>query len=444
MDWWIKSKHGSSVLEVILAIAITALIAVPVLSLFTSGTLLLYHAKTRVTAISLANEQLELIRNLPYDSVGTSGGIPTGSLPQTQTTQINAVPYTIDTDITYVDDVYDKIAPLDLLSTDYKKVTITITWPVANTTSSVTLTSTIAPNGIETNTNGGTIFIQVYDSSTIPSTPIQGATVKITAPTTNPPVSLTKKTNSSGIYVLAGTPPGVEAYHIKVSKAGYHSAETYPTDAVNNPNPSPADLNVLVGETTNQYFEIAPLVTSMTIQVTDDSTGLPVSTTLTIHGEKTIGTDGSGAPIYKYNKTVTTDAEGNYQETNFETDTYHIDFDANSGYTLAGYSPILPYTALPSTTSTVNIIASTATPPTVLFTITDANGIVLSNATVRLYTAGLSVDTTLLTNSAGQAFFSNFGTSGSYQVDITLTGYQPYTTNLTLTQHDDETIALAL
>lgn len=324
MDWLIKSKHGSSLLEVILAIVIVTFIVGSLLSLFTSGTRLLYHAKARLTAVALANEQLEFIRNLPYDSVGTTGGIPTGTLPQTQTTQVNNTPYTIDTDIIYVDDAYDKVIPLDLLNTDYKKVTITVSWSIASTPTSIALTSTIAPNGIETNSSGGTIFIQVYDPSTTPSTPLQGATIKITAPTTNPAVSLTKKTDSSGIYVLAGAPPGIEAYHIEISKAGYSSAQTYPTDPVNNPNPSPADLNVLVGETTSQYFEIAPVVTAMTLQTVDDSTATPVSTTLTIHGEKTIGTDGSGAPIYKYNKTVITDLSGNYQETNFETDTYHM------------------------------------------------------------------------------------------------------------------------
>lgn len=444
MESLIKSKHGSSVLEILLAVAITALVAIPLLSLFIGGTRLLYYAKTRLTAVTLANEQLELIRNLPYDSVGTTGGIPTGALSQTQTKQVNTTTYTIDTDIAYIDDPYDQSIPLDLLNTDYKKVTITVSWPITTTSTSIALTSTITPNGVETSTNGGTIFLQVYDPSTTPSIPLQGATVTITAPATTPPVSLARKTNNSGIFILTGAPPGVEAYHVTVSKPGYNSAQTYPTDPLNNPNPNPADLNVLVGDTTTQYFEIAPLVTSMTIQVLDYSTGLPVNTTLTIHGEKTIGTDGNGTPIYKYNKTVATDASGSYQETNFETDTYHIDFDTGSDYSLAGYSPLLPYTPLPATTSTVNLIASTATTPTVLFTITDASNTVLPGATVRLYTTDLTIDQTLTTNTAGQAFFANFGTSGSYQVTVTLTGYQPYDATLSLTQHDYETISLAL
>ncbi len=445
MVWLMKSNHrGSSVLEIVLAIVFVGLIVTAILSLLNSGAKLVYAAKTRLTAVTLANEQIEFIRNLPYNEVGTSGGIPTGSLAQTQTRSLDNLNYTVETDVIYVDDSYDYLAPTDLLNIDYKKATVTVSWKTGAELSAISLTTTIAPNGIETNTTGGTLYIEVYDPSTIPSTPLANATVTITAPTTTPAVSITKKTNSDGIFILAGAPPGIEAYHVVVSKPGYHSAQTYATDPVNNPNPNPADLNVITGEITTQYFEIAPVATSLTIHATDYTTGVPINTSFDIHGETTIGNNGSGEPIYKYNKTIQTNNNGDYQETNFETDTFHITLPVTSSYVLAGNDVSLPYTALPNSNTTINLQLATATPPTALFTITNAGGEILPNANVHIATMNLSDDRTLITNTAGQVFFTDLAIATIYQITVTLDGYQSYTTTNTFTQHTYETIALAI
>ncbi|MFA5995707.1 MAG: carboxypeptidase regulatory-like domain-containing protein [Patescibacteria group bacterium] len=448
MEWSTKSKfklsakYGTSLIEVLISVSVVLFIVVSLLSLFTTGIRLVYQNKARIAAVALANQQLEQIRNLPYDDIGTQNGVPGGSLPQTQIITQNGINFTVDTNIEYVDDVYDNgtSGNADTVPTDYKTATVNISWNVTNKATSITLTTNITPSGPETNANGGTLRIEVYDPSIDPISPVNQALVTITAPSIN----ITKKTNSDGLYTLYGAPPGTEAYHVSVTKSGYSTAQTYTTDPLNNPTPQPADLNIVSGDLTTQYLEISPLVTSLTIQTLDLTTSTPISTMLTMHSKKTIGNDSDVNPIYKFNQTITTDAAGNYTLTNFEADTYYIDLDDSvTDYIISGYSPLLPLTVLPQTTNTLTLSLSPAVPTTALFTITNADNQILPNATVRLYRTEPGFDNTITTNSAGQAFFSDLPSVGAYALEINLTGYISYNNPVTITQYYYEPIILA-
>jgi hypothetical protein len=74
----------------------------------------------------LAQEKIEVVRNMPYENIGTVGGIPPGVLPQTETVTINNLAFEIKTTIVYIDDPFDGLSPDDLLPTDYKRVSIEI------------------------------------------------------------------------------------------------------------------------------------------------------------------------------------------------------------------------------------------------------------------------------------------------------------------------------
>lgn len=100
-------QHGFTLLEMLITLGI---MVIGVLGI-TQMTLLYLQMnadqKARVTAIALANEKIELIRNLPYTDVGTVGGIPPGKLTQTQTINRNSIDFTITTEVIYIDDPFD-------------------------------------------------------------------------------------------------------------------------------------------------------------------------------------------------------------------------------------------------------------------------------------------------------------------------------------------------
>lgn len=478
-------RSGNTLVEVIVAIGVFGVIAGALYSLFASGIALVRDNQARVTALAVANQQMEIIKNLPYDDIGTDGGVPDGSIAQNETVTYNNIPFTITTSIEFVDDDYDDITPTDPLNTDYKQVQLDITWPNMSSNTPVSLTTSIVPNGIESSEGGGTLWIEVFDPSLETVPPVVGATVTITATDTTPDVSVSEQTDADGRYILLGAPVGIEAYEVVVTKAGYSTAQTYDRDPMTNPNPNPAHLTVLADQVTTEYFQISELVDNLTIRMQEDShkvtichfsddegntisvdynamdshlahgdyigpcdesyddTSDPIDTTFTMYGEKTIGTDGEGLPIYKYNENHDTGEDGEYAATNIETDTYHIIYDEETeGYVIAGYSETLPYIALPNTSQTITFNLADYEPYTALFTVVNSSGERLTEATVRLYDDSLSYDENLITYQYGQAFFNDL-TPQTYNVSITLTDYQSYSGTIDISGNEEQTITLS-
>ena len=85
--------RGVTFIEVLVGAAIITLVFGGLMAgfQFTLGEMLIIRAQTG--ALSLANQQIEYLRSLPYDSVGTVGGIPSGLIPQNETIVLNNITY---------------------------------------------------------------------------------------------------------------------------------------------------------------------------------------------------------------------------------------------------------------------------------------------------------------------------------------------------------------
>lgn len=70
-------------------------VIVGIFGLFVLGLRSSQEGERRIVGIALANERAEMIRNLPYASVGTTNGIPAGSIAQSETIVRNSNTYTI-------------------------------------------------------------------------------------------------------------------------------------------------------------------------------------------------------------------------------------------------------------------------------------------------------------------------------------------------------------
>ncbi|MBU4223908.1 prepilin-type N-terminal cleavage/methylation domain-containing protein [Patescibacteria group bacterium] len=259
----LKSQNkGFSLIETLVGMALILVVFVGIFGVFQLAIKIVNKSKAKVGALALANERIEFIRNLPYNSVGTLGGIPPGNIPQTENISLNDINYTRRTIIQYIDDPKDGLDAIDEngITTDYKVAKVEVTWQANYVITPVFLTTNIVSKGIETTVGGGTLKLNVFDAAIIP---VASANVHIENSTVSPPVSIDILTNASGKVVFPGT-PSASNYKITVSKVGYSSTQTYDATAPN-VNPDPGHLTILEGQTTEASFAI-DLVSAKTIK----------------------------------------------------------------------------------------------------------------------------------------------------------------------------------
>lgn len=242
-----------TMVELLLTIGLIALSFVGIFNLFQLSISVVTGAKARAGALALAQERMEQIRSLPYDTIGTSGGIPAGSIAQSETVTLNQTTYTRRTFIGYVDDPADGSGASDQngIVADYKKAKVEIVWSIKDRLYSFSEVTTIAPSGVESTAGGGTLRIQAIDAS---AAPVNDASVRIINPSASPAIDVVTYADSSGVVLFPGTPAG-SGYQVIVTKPGYSSAQTYSTSG-SNPNPNPGHLSIAAGQTTTQSFAI--------------------------------------------------------------------------------------------------------------------------------------------------------------------------------------------
>ncbi len=248
-----NASRGMSLVDVLVGSALVLIVFVALLGLLRASLLVSSSAKAKAGATAVATTQLEYLRSLEYDDVGTVGGIPAGAVPQFATTTLNGVPYSVRTFVQYIDDPKDGLGGADSngVTTDYKRARVTVTYTFRSEEREVALVSTIAPPGIETNVGGGTIRIEVVDSVGIP---VSGASVRIYNPSLSPTVDFTTFSDIDGTVLLGGAPTSTD-YRITVTKDGYSTAETYERNATN-ANPAPGYMTVAVSQTSTLTFAI--------------------------------------------------------------------------------------------------------------------------------------------------------------------------------------------
>lgn len=258
-----------SFMDVIIGTALVLIVFVALVGLLRSSLQIASLAKTRSIATSIAESQLEYIRALSYNQVGTQGGIPAGPVAQNATTTVNGISFPVHTFIAYVDDPADGTGAGDSdgILTDYKVIKVSVSYFANGRTQSVNLVSRYAPLGFETTAGGGTLQVNVVNAA---GTGVPGATVHIVNSSVSPAIDLSTFSNASGIVFLPGAPTSTQ-YQVFVSKSGYSSTQTYARDT-NNQNPNPGYLTVASNQTTTGTFAI-DLLSTLAV-----NTYLPVAT----------------------------------------------------------------------------------------------------------------------------------------------------------------------
>jgi hypothetical protein len=294
-----------SLIDVLVGIALVLIVFAGIFGLLRAELQTQGLAKLEAAATTIASSQMEYIRSLEYSAVGTDGGIPAGTIPQTATTTDGGLTYTVRTYVEYADDPADGTGAADSngITTDYKHVKVTVSYTAGGVAHSVSLVSNVVPSSIETTTGGGTLLANVVDSL---GAAISGASVRIVNASTSPDIDFTTFSDTHGTVSLPGAPTSTQ-YQIYVSKTGYSSAQTYQRTGTN-VNPTPGYLTVVGNTTTSSTFAIdrlasliirtfSPVSAALFTDLFNDATKLvTVSGTQVVGGALTLaGTPGAYA-----------------------------------------------------------------------------------------------------------------------------------------------------
>ncbi len=251
-----KNKKGFSLIEVLVvsAILLTFFTGLFGSVKYTLG--LVSDSKAKLTALTVANDQMEYIRSLSYNAVGTVAGIPAGLIPQLSTTTLNTIEFQKRVLVEYIDDDADGLGAADSngITTDYKQVKVSVTWNQRGVLREVFLISNIIPRSIETSVGGGTLRVNVLDADVVP---LPGASVRVLNTTIAPNIDVTRTTDSTGIALFGGAPAGPN-YEIFVSRAGYSNDRTY-FATTSLPNPATQPVAVLEADISTMNFFIDEL-----------------------------------------------------------------------------------------------------------------------------------------------------------------------------------------
>ncbi len=348
-----------------------------------------FSEQSRLTVMKadIANEWLEIVRNMPYDSVGTLNGSPQGILPDFATTTRGDFIFNVEIIPRWIDDPSDGLAPVDAIPTDYKKIEIKVSCSFCFSPSPLSLVTTVSPPYLETAGDFGFLFIEVFDAS---GRAVAQADVSVRSTNLAPQRTINTFTDNSGKIQIFDLAPAI--YSIYVSKNGYSYDGTL-APSQENPNPVNPDMAVSQGQVSQSSFQIDRLGS---IQIRTKSVNCSPfgNVNLVLAGSKLVG---ANPDILKYNpQNISTGADGSVLIGDLEWDFYNLTLASGQDYDLAGSLPLVPTVLNPGQNLVIDMILATSSANSLLVTVKDApSGLPLSNTQVRLYKTGF--DETLTT-----------------------------------------------
>jgi len=447
----LRHYRGFTLIEALVLLFIFSVVSVTFFQTYSVGTRLILDSKNRLGATALANQKMEIIRSIDYDTIGTKHwngsawvtGIPAGDILQDEDVTVSTARYHIYTAVQYIDDPFDGTfggSPSDTIPNDYKQIRLSVSWGDGSPSRTITLISTVSPNGIETSAGGGVLVINILDAE---GNGVSNASVHISSSSTG--VDTTLSTDSTGNITLPGTPAstplGTQDYVIAVSKANYYGATTYapfPTSTFD-----PVDEHIAVlADTLNPITIVMDQSSDITLHTVDPfSTSVP-NVDFSLVGGRILGdsvppgTIEYGFPIVN----TQTDASGDKVFSNESFGQYTLVVSPPSPYELYKIDPpeTTDYvlTVSPGVNKETNIILIDPSIPSAKIQIlNNADSAPIEGASVQLSNTTLGYDTTLTTDKNGFVYFPAVLpvlVSGTYDLTVSATGFENKTDTITI------------
>lgn len=247
----LKKNEGISLIDVLIGISLMLIVFLGIFGAYQLELKVIGQSERKSIATAIANQQIEIIKNLPYESVGAREGFPEGVLETTTSTVQNGIEFRIERRVDYAVDSADGIAlPNDECPNDYKRVKVKVSWS-GKFEGEINFYTDIAPKDLaqECATGGGILSAWVFDAfGTMVSSPL----IEVKDPLTNQ--TLTSATPFEGQHYFS---LATSTYKIVISKDGYSIDRTYGTEEVATPE-KPHYL-ILEGQLTETSFSIDKL-----------------------------------------------------------------------------------------------------------------------------------------------------------------------------------------
>jgi prepilin-type N-terminal cleavage/methylation domain-containing protein len=243
---------GFSLIEVLVSAMLVALIAVGVLSMFDSASATSGRERARTQAASLANREIARYKAMsPVNLMALAG------TTQTRSITLAKQAYNLSTTIDWApDQTGDDVVCTGSGPPQYLKLVTTVSTPAGGPLSGVSSPTVTNFVSIPPGSPNGTLRVSVKDQGT---TPVSGATVTLTGPTTK-----VTTTNANGCAVVSNLPKGTYTATLSKSVGGVNWV-----DQQGNASPSTSGA-VYSGQVTDVSFNA--FAKSGTINVTWFST----------------------------------------------------------------------------------------------------------------------------------------------------------------------------
>ncbi len=445
---------GFTLIEALALLFVFGVITTTFYQTWSLGTRQILDAKSRLGAVALANQKMEVVRSLPYANIGTKHsnghggwlyGIPAGDILEDETVAASNASFHVHTLVEYMDDPFDGTAggsgaSHDAIPTDYKRVRIEVSWGDMSDSRTIALFGSYSPVGVEAASNTGVLSVNVIDST---GAGVPTATVHITNAASN--IDLTDDTDATGNLTLPGAPAGLQNYHIVVSKGGYYGGQTYPFYPTTAYDPLDLDVSVVINAV-NQKSLVMDQASDITINSVDPfGTAIP-NIAFNLIGGRQLGTDHTtpATKIYSISENTTTDGSGTkaYPAQSYGTYTFTsaappatYQFLRLTPTVVAGKNLIQ---VLPGSDATISAVYAVKSVNSLIVTVKKASdATALAGASVHLsnMATGGTVDATVTADAFGQAYFPMALpalATGNYALDVSASGFDPDSTTVTI------------
>ena len=285
-------EDGFALVEVLVAALVLFIGIFAMAQFISSASFRVRDSEDRLVLQQTANREIEKIRALPYDQVGTVGGNPAGGLLDDTTTAVEGVSVRVQTEVMYIEDPAYAAQPANQrpFPANYRRATVIVTAVGNNRIDPVQVSTNVAGGA-----QGGTLDITATD---VAGNPVEDVLLVITNTHLSPNVNIDSdaiRTDYLGKMLVPGlTPDNTANYSVRGNKTGCNSYQINPMVLVNE------------GIPYTQVSVIVDLLDTINIHLVNDATpAVPLS------GVQLRVTGPLWIPPWTQTLTVTTDANGN-------------------------------------------------------------------------------------------------------------------------------------
>jgi len=440
-----KKKQGFTLVEILVVVLIMAAVFAGFYTTFMVGSRYIIDSKNRLGAIALANEKMEIIRNLSYANVGLLGGIPDGNIPEDEDTTVNGRKFHVHTYVQYIDDSLDGVFPADTnaIPNDYKVVKVSISWSDSTgTTQTVESISRFVPPGLETTDGGAPLAINVQGSD---GSPVPQASVHIVNNSVTPVVNFTVETDDVGHIMIPAAPESLGKYQFTISKSGYETVATVDPTSVSYI-PTYRNQDVLLNAL-NMHNYIEDHLSNLTIRARDYQNNAIANIQFSIKGGKIIGRTALIEDVFNMDAAATTDSGGDKEYNDISPGNYTISMSANSQYEFIDYEPSTnPFALVPGATTACTLRVADKNKDSLSVTVINTTGSFIANAKITLTDKyGTNIFSEKLTSARGVMFYpdgENQLLPDTYTLTVEASSYTIQTKSITIDKLTKETIEL--